>query len=204
MGALLIAAVSAVVDWWAVATDRPPVERIAKPTVMIGLLAALIIESDAESRVVLATAVVLSLVGDVLLLPAIDRFTYGLAAFLLAHIAYIAAFVLSDVRTVLIIAGSIVGLVAVAIVGRPIIAGAAREGSALARAVALYVVVLAAMVATAVGTGEPLLVAGALIFGASDGVLGWHRFVMPIGHGRLVTHALYHVGQGSIVLWAIS
>jgi uncharacterized membrane protein YhhN len=63
-----------------------------------------------------------------------------------------------------------------------------------------YVTVISAMVATAIGSGNPVAIAGALSFYASDALLGWNRFARPFPHARLAVMVTYHVGQGLLVL----
>jgi uncharacterized membrane protein YhhN len=41
---------------------------------------------------------------------------------------------------------------------------------------------------------------GAVLLFASDGILGWNRFVVPLRHGRLLTRIPYHLGQGLLIL----
>ena len=77
---------------------RAALERIAKPAVMVALIAAAAHRDAGRSRrrsavrPWLVAALVASLVGDVLLLPP-GRFVPGLLAFLVAHLAYVVAFV---------------------------------------------------------------------------------------------------------------
>ncbi len=93
---LAVAAVLAVVDWLAVWAGGPwgrRVERIAKPGVMVALIAAAWLATPVtpEARAAqpwLVAGLVASLAGDVLLLPP-GRFVAGLAAFLVAHLAYL-------------------------------------------------------------------------------------------------------------------
>ena len=91
--AAALTAVVALVDWWAVARDDRRTERWAKPAVVGGLLVVALLAGAAGSPagrwVLLALA--LGLVGDVLLLPDVDRFVGGLLAFLLGHLAWVAA-----------------------------------------------------------------------------------------------------------------
>ena len=56
------------------------------------------------------------------------------------------------------------------------------------------------MVVMAFGTSVPAAIVGALLFYASDGILGWNRFVQPLPHGRLAVMTTYHLGQIGLVL----
>ena len=87
--------VAALADWAAVAQRRPDLESVAKPAVLVILilLAWLLRADSVDYGNQLLIGLVLCLIGDVLLLGRSDRhFLAGLIAFLLAHVAYIAAF----------------------------------------------------------------------------------------------------------------
>ena len=73
------------------------------------------------------------------------------------------------------------------------------EGLALSVPVAVYSVVIGAMLLLAWFTGEPLVALGASVFVVSDATLSIDRFVRPIPHARLILMVTYHVGQAMIV-----
>ena len=198
--ALLPAAALAAVDWWAVAARRRRLEAVVKPAVMVALAAglfALPARVEAE-RWWFVAALACSLAGDVLLLPRLDRFRLGLAAFLAGHLAYLAGF-----RTVpfhpaaLWIAVPLLAAAAAA-VGPPILR---RADSALRAPIAAYLVVILAMAASAAASPSRPALAGAALFLASDGMLAWDRFVKPLPAGRLLVISTYHAGQ---ILLALS
>ena len=88
-------AVAALANWRAVARGQREIETLAKPAFMVLLIAlAWLMHADAVSYgQFLLAGLVLSLIGDVLLLGDSDvHFLGGLVAFLLGHLAYIAAF----------------------------------------------------------------------------------------------------------------
>ena len=90
---MAVAGVIALLDWWAVGTDRRGIERWAKPGVMVFLIAAAALipaESD-WIRWWIVIGLAFGLIGDVLLFQ--DRFIPGAAAFLVGHVAYIVALV---------------------------------------------------------------------------------------------------------------
>ena len=74
--------------------------------------------------------------------------------------------------------------------------GAARQGVA----VAAYLVVISGTVVVAGASDLTLARIGAVGLYASDGILGWNRFVQPLRRGRLLTRIPYHLGQGLLVL----
>ena len=191
-------------DWWAVGIGRRTVELVTKPAVLILLIAAALL-LDPESptqRGWFVAALGLSLAGDIALLGRGTRwFGAGLVAFLLAHLAYVAGLLVEPGPGGSGVIG--LGLVAVAgaLVGVPIVTGAGRRhGTAMAVAVTAYLVAISATVVAADAVGDPVARIGAVALYASDGVLGWNRFVRPIPHGRLLTRIPYHVGQALMVV----
>lgn len=199
---LAVTAVAAVVDWWAVARDRRPVEYVFKPLTLVALTAtALALDpADPAVRAWFVVALVLSLAGDVLLMLPRDLFVPGLAAFLLAHVAYVVGLALAGVTPGGMVVGlAVVGLALVA-VGMPLLRGARRAEAALVPPVLAYMLVISAMLATAVGTGRALAIAGAGLFYLSDALIGWGRFVTAHDRGRLAVMVTYHVGQALLVL----
>jgi uncharacterized membrane protein YhhN len=201
---LALAAVAAVIDWYAVAAGRRVVEYVAKPAtlaLLIGVARAL----DAHSGAVQAAFVValaLSLVGDVLLLlPGEAAFALGLGAFLLAHVAYVVGFWISGVSIEAFLLGLVVVAIAIVVLGRRIVeAVAAGEESAMVGPVALYMGVISLMVASAIGTTRVLPIAGACLFYSSDALIAWTRFVHDLPRGRLAVMVTYHLAQLLLVL----
>jgi uncharacterized membrane protein YhhN len=228
----LFALLAALADWLAVARRAADpasrgartAEYVAKPLTMLLLIgAALAIAHDhaapgtsaphrATAYLVAATvaALVLSLVGDVFLMlpegsPGAGRnFILGLAAFLLAHVAYLAGFAslhahggyaISFVLTGLVLAGAMF-----ATVGLRIRDAARAEDPALAGPVLAYVTVISLMVVAAWWTGDLRVIPGALLFALSDTMIGWTRFVRrdwELGVPIIVT---YHLAQVLLVL----
>ncbi len=206
---VLVALGVALIDWSAVFTHSPRTETLAKPLVLVILISAIAQEGPTTTGWMVVAALAFSLLGDVLLLPTIDRFLAGLAAFLLSHLIYVVAFVSSwsfnDAQdSSQLFAG--IGLAAALwwLIGRRIIAASGVHGSEMSMAVRAYIIVLSAMMIAGFGVGSAVLALGALLFALSDGVLGWNRFVTPLAHGRLATHVLYHLGQTLFALWAIN
>lgn len=208
-GWVLLAAfgVAAVVDWVAVARDRRETERLAKPAAIVLLIAfAWLLHADqtVPGRWLLL-GLVLSLVGDILLLPRrpgpLDdaAFTLGLLAFLGAQLTYIAA-VLTLPRESPVWAGVALSVVVVA---------AAVGGVLLPRAVheprewgppTLYALALGLFAVLAWWSGHVTLALGASLFVVSDGLLAVDRFLRPVPHGRLLVMVTYHLAQLLIVL----
>lgn len=199
--ALVAAGFLAAVDWAAVLRGNRAGERVAKPAVMACLILAVLLGDPAAAPVrwLLVAALAASLAGDWLLLPP-GRFTAGLVAFLVAHLAYLVIFLSGPLAS----NGLLIGLVAAAIVmvtvGRVILAGAASTGERLP--VAIYLVVISTMAIAATGSGSAIAAIGAWLFVASDAMLGWDRFVATPAvtagadaRRRLLVMVTYHSAQ---------
>lgn len=199
----LLPAALAFSDWVAVARGDRARERVLKPATLVALIvAALVLGAlHTEGGGWLLVALVFGLVGDVCLLEKSDgRFRAGLAAFLVGHLAYVACFAQVGLPRP---GWSWLGLVAVAgavVVTRQVVPATYRHGgAALAAPVALYTLVIAAMLVTAWWTGLVLVAAGATVFVCSDSVLALHRFVRPLPRADLLVMVTYHLGQALIV-----
>jgi uncharacterized membrane protein YhhN len=181
---LVVAGMFAAADWWAVAGSRGRLD----PTYT-------------DRRAWFVAALVLSLAGDVFLMLPQDRFVPGLASFLLAHVAYTVGFDLhAGSGTALLVAA--VGVVLVAtVLGSWIVRALARgDHAALLGPVVAYMVVISAMLTSALAAGPWLGGAGAASFFASDALIAWDRFVAPRPWMPLAIIVTYHLGQAALVL----
>jgi uncharacterized membrane protein YhhN len=199
---LVLAGAAAVVDWLAVARRPTRVEHVAKPLVMVLLIAlALVLEpADAGQRGWFVAALVLSLAGDVFLLPRPDLFLPGLAAFLLAHLAYVVGF-----AQVAEVDGSdrflvVFTLLPIVVVAYAVHRAVLRTAPELRTPVLLYISVIAAMVVWAVVTGDGVAIAGAALFATSDSILALDRFDEHRPAAPLQVMVTYHLAQGLLVL----
>ncbi|WNG49306.1 lysoplasmalogenase [Archangium minus] len=154
----------------------------------------------------IAAGLTLSLVGDLVLEAREDLFLLALGAFLLAHVAYVAAYLTAS-RTPRWI------------LGVPILVSGAgiwwflRPGlGSLALPVGVYVAVICTMIwrATALVGTEGLArreqwaaLMGALCFGLSDTLLAFRMFVHPIEGMSYAIILLYWAGQLGIALSAV-
>lgn len=202
---LVVFVAVAAFDWAAVHSGNEGVRVVTKPGCMLVLIAAAaaLDPADEAAGVALLVALALSTLGDVFLLGGAkpNLFVAGLAAFLLAHVAYIVAFVLDGVSLGGLVAGLLVGGVLVGAVGARVVAVAtAGEEPALAGPVRAYVLVIAAMLATAVATANPLAIVGAGLFAASDSLIAWQRFIRSRPWVPLVIMLTYHIAQLLLVL----
>jgi uncharacterized membrane protein YhhN len=178
---------------------------IAKPTASVGFLLVAFGSgaSDDAFGIWILVGLVLSLFGDVALMF-MDRaaFLAGLASFLLAHIAYVGAFLKAGVSpkwTVIAAAGAVV---VAAIVLRWLLPHVEDD---MKVPVLGYVAVISVMASLAVGTLgaglTALIVAGAVLFYISDLFVARDRFVSPGFVNTLAGLPLYYLAQ---VLLALS
>jgi uncharacterized membrane protein YhhN len=197
---LTLAAVAALGNWVAVARASTNAIYVSKPATLAFLIAVAIAVEPAhgDTRAWFVVALVLSLLGDVFLMLPRDRFVFGLGAFLLGHIAYIVGLNLhTDGLWVLAIPVVVIaGLLAVRLVrGIRAIGEHALLGPVIA-----YAVVIAAMGGSAVASGNALAAIGALLFMASDSLIGETRFVEPRAWAGVAIMVTYHLGQAGLVL----
>lgn len=201
-------AIAAAVDWLSLVRQDLRTERIAKPAVIVALIAVAMTLDPVvpAARPWVVAALVASLAGDLLLLPG-GRFRPGLAAFLAAQLAYLVAFVQRPLDPI----GAVVGIVGVAVLhvvaGRRIAERAAATDQRLGVAVLAYLGAISLMAIAATATFEPLIAAGAWLFVTSDAVLGWTHFVGGIRSltadapvARLAVMVPYHAAQALLVL----
>lgn len=199
---LVLTVVCAVADWVVVHRGNQVLEYVFKPLTMI-LLFEVVLFIDGppnDVRMWFGLAVLLSMLGDVFLMVPADLFIAGLAAFLLAHLAYIAGLAGAglDGPPMLV---ALVGLaLLVSVIGVRVVAGARRTDTRLTAPVIAYLAVISLMVMCAFGSNSPWAIAGALLFYTSDAVLGWTRFVEDLPHQRLAVMTTYHLGQIGLVL----
>ena len=202
-----VAALAAVLDWYAVARERTRLEYVAKPATLLALLlvAATLEPGSAAAqaqRPWWIAALAFSAAGDVfLMLP--GRFVAGLASFLVAHLAYIAGFWFGPVGgtgPLAFVVALLPVAVLAAVIGPRILAGARAHDRRLVGPVANYLVVICAMAGSAVLTGDPVAITGAGLFFASDGMIGFRNFVEKRAWMDLAIITTYHVGQALLVL----
>lgn len=204
---MIVALIFAALEALALARNWPKLEFIAKPAVMVALFAWLYSTTGLQGAALwFGVGVLFSLVGDVFLLWLDRMFLYGLAAFLLAQIAYIVGFNLppSPVSWLGLFLAFVIGLGGARVIRR-ILSGLAEKGQTRKRIpVAVYGTVISLMLLSAMlkltdpawDAAASLLVAlGAFLFYLSDIILAWNQFVSPIKNGRILNIGTYHAGQ---------
>ncbi len=172
---------------------------VAKPLTMvsIGLIAVFAwptVSSEYQRLILIGLG--LSLVGDVALMLPRDRFLGGLGAFLLAHVAYTAAFLgrLEAIPALPFLPFAIAGLFVIRLLWRHL--------DGLRWPVVVYATAIALMagsawaVAMTLGTTSAWLGAiGASLFVLSDTVLGFNRFVGQISNSEWLVLGTYFPAQ---------
>ena len=156
-------------------------------------------------RVVFA-GLVLSMAGDLFLIGQSQRFfLFGLCSFLLAHIAYITAFVSHGQDRRWVLAAAVPGVIAAILVGVWLGPHVSPE---LAAPVHVYIAAITLMVITAFGArgagASRLLVAGALMFFVSDLSVAMQRIVETDFPTIIWGVPLYYSGQLCLALGAAS
>ena len=200
--ALVVTALFALADWLAVAASRRGLEYVAKPAVMLGLIAVAILLDpvDPTERTFFLVALTFGLISDIFLMLPRDMFLLGLGAALVEHLAYIAGFNHRPLHAALLAVAAVIALVSVAVIVPPVIRALRKNQPGLVWPVTAYVAVFVIMVSSAGSTGSLVALAGALLFFYSDGLLAYNRFVRPVSRGRLANIVLYHAGQALLVL----
>jgi uncharacterized membrane protein YhhN len=216
-----IAGLAAITDWVAVGLRARRVEYGAKPLVvvlLVGVAVALTPISPLR-RDYTITALAFSLAGDVLLmLPEpdpveqararargetgrLELFPFGLAAFLLAHLNFIAGFRASGTTLATTALSALLVLPVAVPIGTFVVRALVVRGEeALRVPVIVYMAVLGAMTASAVATGSVVAAIGAWLFLASDAVLAWDRFVRTIRWAHVIVAVTYHAAQAALVV----
>jgi uncharacterized membrane protein YhhN len=203
IGLVLGFATCAIADWLAVWHGAEHRRTLTKPAATIALvaIAAVAREMAGDARVALVVAALLCLAGDVALLGHSDeRFLAGLSAFALGHIAYVVTAFLVGVSwpRLAVAFPVVVVLLGFQVVTRMFDGALRRGGPPMLGAVAVYSLIISAMVVTATGTPSWLAFAGATWFAISDSMIAYNRFVRPFHRADLAIMVTYHVGQGAV------
>ena len=217
---LLFIAVLAVAaaDWVAVAKRWKKIETIAKPMTMVLLFAYLALAGgfDATPLIYFGLGIFFSLAGDIFLMISYARFSNrwflpGLAAFMLAHVAYIIGLNLpfGEPSPLWAIGIGIVLAMTAGRILRRILAGVREKGlRRLVVPVMAYGMVITLMLLSAILTiyrvdwktsASGLVCLGAILFYFSDIILAWNKFVKPVRNGRVMNMAAYHLGQIALI-----
>ena len=175
---------------------------IGKPLPVIALLLWLRQAPASAYRRWISIGLVFSLLGDLLLEWPQDLFVFGLAAFLVAHLAYLAAYLGSTRRL-----APVPLLLAVLVAGCMFSLLSSAGLGALLVPVACYSLAIGCMLWRALArVGAPniarqsawLAAGGAALFVLSDSLIGINRFVQPFEGARIAILFTYWLGQWGI------
>lgn len=173
---------------------------VCKPIPVLCLLGFLVPPRTRDAALI-ATGLLLSALGDLLLQASPALFLPGLAAFLLAHVCYVIAFIGRSRALHLVRLGLVIAFSWTAFSLLEPHLGAMRIP------VIAYVVVISAMLWRAAaqigedrtGNLRPILATlGAALFAISDVMVAWHRFVDREAALQLPLMLLYWSGQLAI------
>ncbi|SCW97044.1 Uncharacterized membrane protein YhhN [Pseudomonas sp. NFACC05-1] len=207
VGWLILALMGAVTYLYGLTVHATLLCLLVKPMPVLALLGWLHDAPPSDYRRWVSLGLIFSLVGDVLLAWPGDLFVFGLGAFLLAHLAYLKAY-LSDCRR-----PALLPLALALGIGAMLLGVLVSNGlGSLLVPVIVYGLVISAMLWRALarlGTGVPkrsawLAAAGALAFVFSDSLIGINRFVHPFHAAPYLIIISYWLGQWGITASAFT
>ena len=198
--ACIATAIAAITNWYSRVTQNERIELFSKPLTTLGAIAIAVLADGPRSATIVAVlALVLCLIGDIALLPAVDQFVAGLAAFLLGHIAFIVTFAYRGFDRWTMSGVAVVGVaVLLGTAAVPIVRGASAKRMGIP--VRAYLVVISSMCVLGWATGNWLVMLGAAAFIVSDSILGWGQFVAERRWMHLAIMVTYHVAIVSLAL----
>jgi uncharacterized membrane protein YhhN len=154
-------------------------------------------------RYAILGGLVCSLAGDIFLMLPQDRFIQGLVSFLLAHLFYIAAFMLAGGPRAANLLYAIPFLVYGAVMLRVLLPGLGK----MKAPVMIYMLVIILMAwqalnrwAATAEQGSALAFAGAMLFVASDSLLAVNRFRKGFRGAQIYIMSTYFMAQWLIAL----
>ncbi|MBZ9678307.1 lysoplasmalogenase [Mesorhizobium sp. ES1-1] len=185
----------------------PTLARTAAKTLAVAMLAVLAAMQGGPTLLVAALA--LSAVGDAFLSRDAEKaFVAGLASFLVAHFVYVALFLRGGGGIQVFVAEPWHGAIGLVMLVFAVVMLAAlwrRIGPGLRAPITVYVVAILAMGLSALTTENVWVIAGALLFMASDGLLATEKFLLPPisphrSWMRFAVWVLYYAAQLLITL----
>ncbi|MFJ4087420.1 lysoplasmalogenase [Pseudomonas psychrophila] len=201
MGWLILAVIGAGTYLFGLSTQATLLCLLSKPVPVLMLLGWLQDAPASPFRRWISIGLLFSLLGDILLAWPKDLFVFGLGAFLLAHLAYLKAYLVDCRRPAwlplglsLLAGGSLLSVMASSGLGDLLIP------------VSVYALTISAMLWRALarlGTCVPtrsawLAAAGAVAFVVSDSLIGIDRFVHPFSAAPYLIILTYWLGQWGI------
>ncbi|MEM5774786.1 MAG: lysoplasmalogenase [Anaerolineaceae bacterium] len=213
---LIPAVIAASLQWYARWRGQRVLHYVTKPAVMVLLLAWLWQATRFEGFAGwIGLALLLSRAGDIFLMLPPSFFMAGLAAFLLGHVCFMAGFLASQPADGPWVWAAGAALLAVALftlqtywkaLGKKLYSRKVRGG------VSAYILVANGMIFSALSTlwrpdwalvNALLAAGGAVLFGISDSMLAYNRFIRKIPHAHVWIMITYHLAQMLITSAAI-
>jgi uncharacterized membrane protein YhhN len=187
----------------------PTIEIYLKPVLLLPLIAAAIIAPDFKNKIILIPALAFSWSGDTLLLFVSKNgvfFIYGLVAFLIAHLSYIALLRKELKRGVSTIKWSIQPLIFILIYLIILLIILIPHLGGLTIPVIIYAIVISVMLYMATllslewpGPSAFYLLTGAVCFVVSDSLLALNKFYHPFPLSGFWIMVAYLYAQGALV-----
>ena len=200
---LVIAAAMSLLNWFAVGKKSAKLEYISKPAATIAFLltvATFDVAHDAPWGWRIA-AFVFCLAGDVFLMLPKDAFIPGLASFAVAQILFTVSFATGETTATRLIIGLVVATPLAVFLARRFVKAIRASGHGeLVAPVCVYMVVISAMAVGAIGSGNPVAIAGALVFMASDSLIAETRFVKERAWHSVGIMVTYHIALAGLAL----
>ena len=198
---LILAVMGAVAYLYGVTLQATLLCLLSKPVPVLALLGWLQDAPASPYRRWISIGLMFSLLGDILLAWPVDLFVFGLGAFLVAHLAYLKAYLVDCRRPAML------PLALALLAGVSLFSVMATKGLGdLLIPVAVYALAISAMLWRALarlGSHVPkrsawLAAAGALAFVVSDSLIGIDRFVLPFSAAPYLIILSYWIGQWGI------
>lgn len=196
----ILAVVSAIIHLWAEYQGPPLLIYIFKPLTMIFIILIAVLAKKPPSsryRMLIIAGLVISLMGDILLMLPVDLFIAGLVSFLIAQLIYTYAF-----RSGRPLRFKILAMLLFAAYGALIYVVLLPGLGGMAVPVAAYVLVILIMAWQAWDQWDQvrlrwalLAFVGALFFVASDSVLALNKFGEPFHAASALTLSTYYAAQ---------
>ena len=200
---LFIAAAMSLLNWFSVGKKNAILEYISKPAATIAFLltiATFDVVHNASWGWRLA-ALAFCVAGDVFLMLPKDAFIPGLASFAIAQVLFTISFATGETTATRVIIGLLLAVPLAAILARRFVIAIRATGHAgLVAPVCVYMVVISAMAVGAIGSGNAVAIAGALIFMASDSLIAETRFVNERAWHSVGIMVSYHLALACLAI----
>jgi len=130
-----------------------------------------------------------------------DAFIPGLASFAIAQILFTISFVTGETTASRVVIGIVLLIPVALLLARRFVTAIKTSGHAeLVAPICVYMVVISAMAVGAIGSGNAVAIAGAVIFMASDSLIAETRFVKERAWHSVGIMVTYHVALAGLAL----